>query len=81
MYRDNKRRKLDNSKYESLTEAPSVSAQKPSENVFSSSSSANSEQMTQCSICQLSMSTSQYIEHIQIVHGTENANGSSDAGN
>jgi len=80
MYRDNKRRKLDNPKYESLTEAPSVSAQKPSENVFSSSSSVNSEQMTQCSICQLSMSTSQYIEHIQIVHGTENANGSSDAG-
>ena len=82
MYRDSKRRKLDHSKYESLNETPaSITAQKPLENFNSSSSTVASEQMTQCSICQQSMSTSQYIEHIQIVHGTENGTGTSDGGN
>ena len=82
LYRDSKRRKLDHSKYESLNETPaSITAQKPLENFNSSSSTVASEQMTQCSICQQSMSTSQYIEHIQIVHGTENGTGTSDGGN
>ena len=82
MYRDSKRRKLDHSKFESLNEThSSITAPKPLENFNSSGSSVTTEQMTQCSICQQSMSTSQYIEHIQIVHGTENETGTSDVGN
>jgi len=81
LYRDSKRRKLDHSKFESLNEThSSITAPKPLENFNSSGSSVTSEQMTQCSICQQSMSTSQYIEHIQIVHGTENETGTSDVG-